>query len=369
MPTVGVIAGLLESWWPSRLAAPWDNVGLLLGDRNRSVDCLLTCLTITRSVVEEAIESGAGMIVSHHPVFFSPAKKITADTIQGQNLLRLLAKDIAVYSPHTAHDSACGGVNDQIASMITLDLVKPLRVHEGSGKYKLVVFVPEESLETVSQAVFQAGGGRIGNYTECSFRLSGTGTFLPGQGAQPSIGVVGKKEAAREVRVEYLCERNCLDQAIQAMKACHPYEEPAYDLYPLSPSGAQEGEGRIGRLKNPFSAIALARLCQQEFGARHVQLIGPMERMIQTVAIGCGAAGGWALGAKNLGAELFITGEMRYHEELEAYQAGISVIVLGHHASERFAMVRMAQRLGAEWGGMKILAARNDDLERHFLDA
>lgn len=366
MPTVGAIAGLLESWWPSRLAATWDNVGLLLGDRNRSIHCLLTCLTITRSVVEEAIEFGAGMIVTHHPVFFSPTKRITGDTIQGQNLLRLLAKDIAVYSPHTAHDSACGGVNDQIAALLDLDVVKPLRPNEGPGKYKLVVFVPEESLESVSQAVFQAGGGRIGNYTECSFRQPGTGTFLPGHGSQPSIGALGKKEAVQEVRVEYLCERNCLDKAIQAMRASHPYEEPAYDLYPLAPSLASEGEGRIGRLRNPSSAIDLARLCQQVFGARQVQLIGPIERMIQTVAIGCGAAGGWALDAKNKGADLFITGEMRYHEELEAYQAGISVILLGHHASERFAMVRMAQRLGAEWGGMKILAARNDDLERHF---
>jgi len=367
MATVRSVVELLEKWWPPRLAAPWDNVGLLLGDKAEPIQSVITCLTVTQSVVDEAVESGVGMIVSHHPVLFNSVKRLTAETVQGRNLLRLLAKKIAVYSPHTAHDSAPGGVNDQIAALLRLENVVPLKPGAEAGKCKLVVFVPENALDKLSRALFQTGAGMIGKYTECSFWHPGNGTFLPGEGANPAIGQVGKRENVPELRVEFLCEQRGLDRTVAALRANHPYEEPAFDLFPLLPAPGGQGEGRIGKLSSEKTAWEMVVECHALLGGQQIQLIGPADRAVNRVAIGCGAAGAWAQEALGAGADLFVTGEMRYHEELEAFQAGVSVILLGHHTSERFAMVRMAQRLQVGIPSLKAWPAQKDDLERHVL--
>lgn len=367
MATVRSVVDCMEKWWPPKLAAAWDNVGLLLGDKAETIHSVITCLTVTRSVVDEAVESGAGMIVSHHPVLFSPVKKLTADSVQGRNLLRLLEKKIAVYSPHTAHDSASGGVNDQIAVKIGLEKVKPLKPREEAGKFKLVVFVPENALEKLSTGLFAAGAGIIGNYTECSFWHPGNGTFLPGVGANPAIGQVGKREVVPELRVEFLAEQRNLARIVEALRANHPYEEPAFDLFPLLPEPSLLGEGRIGSLPSGQTAFEIVEKCHRLFGGKQIQLLGAKEKKVNRVAIGCGAAGSWAQDAIAAGADLFLTGEMRYHEELESFQSGLSVILLGHHTSERFAMVRMAQRLQEAIPDLIAWPARQDDLERHVL--
>ena len=367
MVTVRAVVELMEKWWPPRLAAPWDNVGLLLGDKAEPVQSVITCLTVTRSVVDEAVESGAGMVISHHPVLFSAVKKLTTDSVQGRNLLRLLAKKIAVYSPHTAHDSAPGGVNDQIATLLGLEKVVPLKPRVENVKCKLVVFIPASGLEKLSQALFQTGAGVIGKYTECSFWHPGSGTFHPGEGAQPALGQVGKRENVPEVRVEFLCDHGNLERTVEALRANHPYEEPAFDVYPLLPLKTDQGEGRMGQLPAGLAAWELLLKCKGLFGGYPVQLIGPRDKTVKHVAIGCGAAGGWAPEAFGAGADVFVTGEMRYHEELEAYQGGGCVILLSHHGSERFAMVRMAQRLQEAIPALKVWAAQNDDVERHFL--
>ena len=367
MPTVDDLAAKLDSWWPERLAASWDNVGLLLGDRSHQVEKILTCLTVTKGVVDEAIRIGAQLIVSHHPVLFAPVKKLTGDSIQGRNLLRLLAGNIAVYSPHTSHDSAQDGVNEQISRALGMINVRPLKAANAPEKMKVVVFVPEANLEELGKAVFESGAGVIGAYTGCSFHSSGVGSFVPGPGAKPTIGASGKRECTPEVRVEYLCDKKQVFSVMNAIRRVHPYEEPAFDFYPLASQSSMEGDGRIGELSSSLGVIELAKDCQKIFGASFVQVIGPVGKKAKKVAIGCGAAGSWAMDARQMGAEVFITGEMRYHEELEAYQAEIPIIILGHYASEKFAMNGMAGRLASSFPDLIVATSENDDLVRQVL--
>ena len=235
MHTVGAIVDYLDQFAPSFLAADWDNVGLLLGDRSASVQRIMTCLTVTPEVVREAVESKVQLIVTHHPILFRPIQRLTTDTPEGRMLLSVIQARVAVFSPHTAFDNTAGGINDTLAKRLDLIDVVPLRRREGIRQCKIVVFVPDADLARVSDAMFQAGAGRIGEYSQCSFRIAGTGTFFGSDAAHPTIGQKGRREEVSECRLEVLCPESHLQSVIDAMRLAHSYEEPAYDVYPLQP--------------------------------------------------------------------------------------------------------------------------------------
>ncbi len=243
MTTVADVCKYLDRFAPLSLAADWDNVGLLLGDPAAEIQALLTCLTITPDVVREALDSGVGLIVSHHPILFRGAKRITTQNAEGGMLWSLARAGIAVYSPHTAFDNTAGGINDFLAQLLCLKEVTPLKTLEGRQRFKIVVFVPEGDLTRVSDAMFAAGAGTIGNYTECSFRLAGTGTFFGSDAANPTIGQKGRREEANEWRLEVVCPSTALENVISAMRKAHSYEEPAFDVYPLKALSSPIGEG------------------------------------------------------------------------------------------------------------------------------
>ena len=227
MPTVAAVCAHLDHFAPPDLAAEWDNVGLLFGDGMADVRRLLTCLTVTPAVVAEAVAEKADLIVTHHPILFRGAKRLSTATADGRLLWPLARAGIAVYSPHTALDNASGGINDSLARRLGLTNVSPLRRHDGERRCKVVVFVLDSDLQRVSDAMFAAGAGVIGQYEQCSFRLAGTGTFFGTENTNPTVGTKGRREDVSEWRLEVVCPEATLSGVMTAMRSAHSYEEPA----------------------------------------------------------------------------------------------------------------------------------------------
>ena len=360
MPTVADVTKFLERAIPLALAAEWDNVGLLLGDPSREVGRVMTCLTVTPESAAEAIRDEAGVIVSHHPILFRAVQKLTSSSTEGRMLLDLTRAGIAVYSPHTAYDNAAGGINDGLARRLGLAEVRALRSLPVGSQVKLVVFVPDKDLAKVSDALFAAGAGRIGEYRECSYRLAGTGTFFATEAANPTVGIRGRREDVAEWRLEVVCPAGRVAEIVRAMRSAHSYEEPAFDLYPLSPDPTRHGQGRIGVLPEPTTLAEFAALAKSALGAAVVQTVGDGTRPIRTVAIACGAAGEFLKDAIRQDADVFVTGEMRFHDALAAEAAGIAVVLPGHYATERPGVEDLAVRIGAEFPSITAWPSRDE---------
>ena len=359
MPTVAEFAAYLDRFAPCGTAADWDNVGLLLGDANVAVQRVMTCLTLTPDVAEEAVREGANLIVSHHPVLFRGAKKLTTATPDGQVVVPLLRAGIAVYSPHTAFDNCAGGINDGLCQKLGVVNAVPLRPREARRQCKLVVFVPDADLSKVSDALFTAGAGVIGQYNECSFRLAGTGTFFGTDSTNPTVGQKGRREDVSEWRLEVVVPESLVSGTIAAMREAHSYEEPAFDVYPLKPS-TSGGEGRIGELEQPTTLSELAKRTKVSLSAAALQVVGDVNRTVRTVALACGAAGEFLSDAIKRKADVFLTGEVRFHDALTARGANVALLLPGHYATERPAVEDLAAKLASDWAGVMAWASRDE---------
>ena len=358
MVTLRDVIQVLEQIAPPAGAAEWDNTGLLLGDPAAEVRRIMTCLTVTKATVQEAIREQADLIVSHHPVLFRPVQRLTADRGDGSVLLPLLRAGIAVYSPHTAYDDAPGGINEQLCARLGIEQVQPLRRRAAEMLYKLVVFLPEGDLPRVSDAVFAAGAGIIGQYRECSFRLAGTGTFFGTDSTNPTVGQKGRREEVPEWRWEVVVPAERLEAVVAAMRAAHSYEEPAYDIYPLHVP-PRRGAGRIGTLAQPCSLQAFAERVRQQLSGP-VQIVGPPDRQVQRLAVACGAGGELLGEAVRQRADAFLTGEVRFHDAVRAEAAGIALVLPGHYASERLGVEHLAERLQAAFPHLHVWASREE---------
>lgn len=359
MPTVGAICAYLDRFAPPELAADWDNVGLLFGNAAAEVQRVLTCLTVTTEVVAEAVESGVQLIVAHHPVLFRGAKRLSTTSPDGRLLWPLARAGVSVYSPHTAFDNTRDGINELIARKLGLIDVKPLRAR-GAPQFKIVVFVPDADLGKVSDAMFEAGAGVIGQYSQCSYRLAGTGTFFGSDAANPTVGQKGRREEVSEWRLEVVCPGAKLDTVLRQMRRAHSYEEPAFDVYPLKETAGGGGEGRVGTLGSPVTLAELAFVVKRELRAGAVQIVGDPEQAIKRVALACGAAGEFLGDSARAGADAFLTGEMRFHDYLSARDRGIALILPGHYATERPGVEELATRLAAEWPALHVWASRRE---------
>jgi dinuclear metal center YbgI/SA1388 family protein len=360
MLTVGAVADYLEQLAPRHLAAEWDNVGLLLGERAAPVERVMTCLTITPESAAEAVAEKAQLIVSHHPILFRAVRRLTDTSAEGAMLLSLTRAGVAVHSSHTAFDGCPGGINDILAGRLELTDVAPLRPAPQAGQCKLVVFVPDKDLERVSAAIFAAGAGHIGQYRECSFRLSGIGTFFGTEAANPTVGQKGRREEVQEWRLEAVCPEARVDGIVRAMRQAHSYEEPAYDVYPLRPAKMGYGEGRVGVLAEPRPLEEVARQVKEQLRAAGVQVVGDRDRPVQRVAIACGAGGEFLGDALRIRADVLLTGEMRFHDHLRARAEGIGLLLPGHHATERCGVEVLAERLQAHWPELQVWASRRE---------
>lgn len=359
MPTIAEIAAALEKFAPPQTAADWDNVGLLLGDPGDAVERLMTCLTVTPDVVEEAVSERVNLIVSHHPILFRGAKQLTAGRGEGRVVLPLARAGVAVYSPHTAFDNCPGGINDILCRRLGVQNAVTLRPREGPREYKLAVYVPDKDLAPVSDALFEAGAGVIGKYEQCSFRLAGKGTFFGSDETNPSVGRKGRREEVDEWRLEVVLPEAKVAGAVRAMRKAHSYEEPAFDIYHLK-AGLSGGEGRVGELANAVPLGELARTAKAALAAASVQVVGDFTQSVRRVAVACGAAGEFLSDSMRSKADVFLTGELRFHDALTARSAGLGVIVPGHYATERPAVEELAAKLAADWPSLTAWASRRE---------
>lgn len=334
----------MENWAPARLAEAWDNIGLLVGSPDRPVRRVLVALDITPELVDMAAARSVDLIVAHHPIIFKPVSELRTDTPIGSLLAALLQNHIAVFAAHTNLDAAVGGVNDILAAKLGLDNIRLLV--EGRDKlFKLVVYVPETHAAQVWQAITRAGAGHIGNYSHCTFRTTGTGTFLPLTGTNPFIGEIGQVEQVAEARLETVLPESLRSGVLKAMLAAHPYEEVAYDLYELAIGGETFGLGRVGDLG---AAVPLSRFVQQvktALNLEYIRVAGPRDRTIRTVAV-CGGSGAeFASAALAAGADVLVTGDVKYHEAQSAADKGLVILDAGHFATEQPVVAAVADFL------------------------
>ncbi|CUH94176.1 UPF0135 protein [Propionispora sp. 2/2-37] len=320
---------------PDYLAEDWDNVGLLVGNPGQKIRKVLVVLDVTPTVVDYAVDSKVDMIISHHPLIFHGMKNIRTDLYSGMVIAKLLKADIAVYAAHTNLDITAGGVNDSLARKLLLQNIRTLNIYKNEKLLKLVVFVPQTHIVEVRSALTEAGGGHIGKYSHCTFQSPGKGAFLPLEGTNPFIGTKGELEIVDEYRLETIVPESGIQRIINAMLKVHPYEEVAYDVYSLENKGQPFGLGRIGELLHPTSLTEFICQVKQALSVSFVRVAGQHNAMINKVAICGGSGAGLISEAVALGADVLVTGDVKYHEAHNAVQAGISVIDAGHFATEQ----------------------------------
>lgn len=321
---------------PLPLQDGFDNAGLQVGLTDAEVTGVLLCLDVTETVVDEAVALGCNLIVSHHPLIFSPLKRVTGATYVERCVIKALANGIAVYSAHTNLDNAPGGVNYRIAAKLGLQNVRILVPKEGA-LLKLSVYVPVAHADAVRSALFAAGCGNIGNYGSCSYNAVGYGTFEAGEGANPFCGSVGSLHKEEEVRIDTIMSAYIKGRVVKALMAAHPYEEPAFDIYPLQNSWNSVGAGIIGELPVAVDETAFLQQVKDTFSAGGMRHTGLLGKLVKRVALCGGAGGSFAGAAVAAGADVYITGEARYHD-LFNYDGKMVVAVIGHYESEQFTM-------------------------------
>jgi hypothetical protein len=238
--------------------------------------------------------------------------------------------------------------------------VAPLRRREGPRQCKITVFVPDADLARVSDALFAAGAGQIGQYSQCSFRLAGTGTFYGSEAATPTVGQKGRREEVSEWRLEVICPESVVESAVAALRRAHSYEEPAYDVYLLRPSPSAPGEGRLGKLARATALGELAQAVKTQLNAPLVQTVGDWSRSVERVAIVCGAGGELLTDAVRARADVFLTGELRFHDYLAAQAQGLALVLPGHYATERLGVEELADRLRQQWPDLEVRASRRE---------
>lgn len=344
--TVGDVKRWLEELAPPELAEEWDRVGLQAGDPAWRVEKAITALTVTDDVIDQAARAGASLIVAHHPLIFRPLERIDPAGRVGRLVTRLIKEGIALIVAHTNLDSAAGGVNDGLAERLQLGDVSPLVPRAVATELKLVTFIPHEHVERVREALAAAGAGVIGRYSHCTFGVAGEGTFLPREGASPFVGAVGEIERVSEVRLEVVVARSLKGRVVQALKESHPYEEVAFDLYPLEPAiGESAGLGRVGNLSRPMSTEEFAKFVKKVLSLDHVRLAGSDPGEVRRVAVVGGSGGGFLHAALAAGADALVTGDVDYHDADEARHLGLLVVDGGHFGTEKHVPVDLAHAL------------------------
>ena len=355
----------LEQIAPPTLQESYDNSGLLTGSLDWNCTGILLTLDITENTIEEAKLKGCNLVIAHHPIIFKGLKKITqTGNYVERTLIKAIKSDIAIYAIHTNLDNVLHGVNKMIADRLELSARKVLAPKENLLK-KLVFFVPPTHAEIVRNAIFEAGGGRLGNYAECSFTHAGTGTFKPLDGAQPFSGTTNVRSSEPEERVEIQYPRWLEDVVVKAMKASHPYEEVAYDLLPVNNVADQYGSGLVGNLNEPLSEIEFLGLLKESFGLkviRHSALIG---KKIQKVAV-CGGAGSFLTkNAIREKADAFITADLKYHEFFDA-ENRLLLTDIGHWESEQFTTELLFQHLIEKFPTFAVLKSGENTNPVHY---
>ncbi len=328
------VTNLMNKLAPSRLAYDWDNVGLQLGSYNQEVSKVLVSLDVDQEVLDEAINKNVDLIIVHHPVIFKGISNLRFNTPLGRLLQQAIKHDVAIYVTHTNYDIAKGGLNDYLAEKLELQETEILQVTDKTALKKLVVFVPDEALAEVKRSMAKAGAGHIGNYSNSFFAQQGVGSFKPLNDTDPYIGTKGKINKVKEQRLETIISENKLNSVVKRMIKAHPYEEVAYDIYSLDNQGAVSGIGRIGYLSEEIILKDYIELLKTNLFLDKIKLVGDIKQKIKKVALCSGSGADFIKTASFKGADLLVTGDIKYHEAQLALEEGLVLIDAGHYGTE-----------------------------------
>jgi dinuclear metal center YbgI/SA1388 family protein len=328
------IVTFLESIAPISLQENYDNAGLITGNTQMNCTGVLISLDCVESTIEEAIEKKCNLIVAHHPIIFVGLKKINGNDYVERTIIKAIKNDIAIYAIHTNLDNVLRGVNGKIASLLGLENIQILAPKKNTLQ-KLIVYTPTENVQQLTEALFAAGAGNIGNYSECAYTSTGTGYFKPELGSTPKVGEIGKRESVQETKLEVIFPTESFSKVVKAVKANHPYEEVAHELYNLENYNQETGSGIIGNIPKTIAEDAFLGLLTIIFKTkviRHSRFTG---KTLKKIAI-CGGAGSFLTKtAKSMGADVFVTSDIKYHEFFDA-DGDILLADIGHFESEQY---------------------------------
>jgi len=343
----------IDAFAPFSLGLSWDNNGILIGSPEREVTRALVCLDATVAVLDEAGQAGAQLVVAHHPIIFEAIKSIAEEDA----VYRAIKLGLAVVCAHTNLDIATGGINDILARMLDLENIEVLDTAKTSPYRKFVVYAPADSVEAIYNAMSGAGAGRQGEYAGAAFLSAGEGRFLPLERANPAIGNVGRLERVKEERLEMLATPENELAVMRALRAAHPYEEPAYDILETHFNKERLGFGRIGKLKEPVTPEHFAFIVRDKLGLSHLKYV-PGREPVSRVAL-CGGSGGAFLEqAWKKGAQAFVTADIKHDRLLRAKDLGMTVIDAGHYTTEAVVLPYLVERLKAALPGADIRKAQ-----------
>lgn len=332
MTKIKEIINYLETKAPGNYQESYDNSGLLTGNADSIVNNVLITLDTTEDVVQEAVDKNCNLIISHHPIIFKGLKSLTGKNYIERTIIKALQNNIAIYAIHTNLDNVISGVNKKLSERIGLDRLSILQPKQNTLN-KLVTFIPKENTDSVMEALHSAGAGNIGEYSNCSFRVEGTGTFKPGEEANPAIGQNGILEKVVEDRVEVIYPAVNEQHILQALKNAHPYEEVAYYISSLRNEFQEIGSGMVGYLPNPMEPKSFLKHLKDRLDLQIIRHTALPNRKIKKVAL-CGGSGSFLLGAaKRVKADAFVTADFKYHEFFDA-EGELIIADIGHYESE-----------------------------------
>jgi len=364
LTTVADIINAMETIAPSNLAEEWDNIGLQVGQKNWPVKNVWVSLDPTLDVVTCACQNDADLLITHHPLIFKPLHSVDFSTSTG-SIIRMAAQHkMAIFSSHTNLDIVTQGLNDVLAEAIGLTKPKVLGKPIEDENIKLVIYVPEGYEKKMLDAIFQTKAGKIDEYSACTFRNKGEGTFRPGSMTTPFMGKTGEVNSAKEIRIETVVQKNDLSDVIEFVRSHHPYETMAYDVYPLTNHKNRNGIGRIGELEEKTNLKSLALNIKQKLRLKYVKISGNHKLTVARAAVCTGSGSGMMKYFLPSGAQAYISGDLRYHDAKDAQAANLGIIDIGHFASEHLIVEVIAKRLE------KILseAGKNIKIETYRLE-
>jgi len=345
--TIQEVVQTLQNKWPLQQAEDFDNVGLLCGNPRREVSGILICHDALESVVEEAIQKKCNLIVAFHPILFSGLKTITGKDYVEKSVMKALENKIAIYAIHTALDNDWNGVNKEICQQMGLQNIRVLMPKQNQLSY-LTVFVPKENAETLEKALFDAGAGEIGNYDLCNFSLLGQGSFRPLEGANPTGGVVGKRERVEEMQLSFLFESYKKNTIISAMKKAHPYEEVAYQIVRLENENHFEGLGQYGDLPEKMSEKDFLNYVKNKFQLKVIRHSAFRNKEIERVGVLGGSGASGIKAAIHKGCDAYLSGDFKYHDFFKA-EDKILLADIGHFESEQFVIQQLYEFLSEKF--------------------
>ncbi len=349
------IVKIVEDKYSPKFAYEWDNVGLLVGDYESDVKRILLALDADEAVMNEAVEKEVDLIMTHHPFLFKGMKKINSSSYRGRAVMRLIKEDISLYSMHTNFDIARDGLNDALCEKMELQNVKDLSVTQSQKLVKIAVYVPKTHEGDIRKALATAGAGHIGNYDSCSFSTNGVGRFRPLEGSSPHIGQKNSICDVEEVKIESILPEEKLETVLREVFVLHPYEEVAYDVYELLNEGDSIGIGRIGELENDITLEEFSGKLKKDLCIEVLKIAGNPKMNVKKVAVVSGSGTEFIGEAVKRGAQVIVTGDVKYHQAQEALEKGIAVVDAGHYGSEKIFMDIMAEFLNGSIEGVDVL--------------